>query len=79
MPLVKAFVQHNADLNAPNQDGETPLIQSIKDNASEEIVNALVSRKVRVNDADKDGNTALHWALLQKKYVLFREGVLIAC
>ena len=46
----------------------TPLMVAICEDA-DEIAQQLISRRARLNDVDKQGNTALHHAVLLHRYV----------
>ncbi|XP_015684882.1 ankyrin repeat and SOCS box protein 10 [Protobothrops mucrosquamatus] len=66
---VGLLLQHGADLEAPNAEGETPLIaacslaHSARDaEAHFDVCRQLVEAGARVNAADRDRQRPLHWA-----------------
>ncbi|PTB40410.1 hypothetical protein M441DRAFT_101590, partial [Trichoderma asperellum CBS 433.97] len=59
--LVKLLLEHNADPNCPNEDGETPLyLATIRRN--EPIVKLLLKKGANPNCADHYGGNALNFA-----------------
>ena len=57
------------DINAKDEDGNTFLILSVKQELNY-ITNLLLERGVDINIQNKEGNTALHYALSAKNFIL---------
>lgn len=55
---VKLLIEYGADINAQNDDKQTPLHAA----SSKEITEYLISKGANVNSQDKHGNSPLHWA-----------------
>jgi ankyrin repeat protein len=62
-----------ADLNAPNDDGETPLMRAVM-MGDAELVEALVKAGANVNAADKSGKTALDYGYAEEPGI-FRDEI----
>ncbi|SHG82047.1 ankyrin repeat domain-containing protein [Ferrimonas marina] len=65
-PLLKTFRRHPATLEAPNQQGQTPLMVAAELNDGAEALrwaNWLLDSKVALSARDRGGQTALHLAL----------------
>lgn len=61
LSVAKLLVQHGANLNAKNSDGETPLALAIR-GANSYLVAYLVKAGSKFwIDADKDGRTLFHY------------------
>jgi uncharacterized protein len=63
---VNNLLRSGADVNAHDADGFTPLIHEIVTSTygfNAEIAQALCSAGARLDRADHDGNTPLHWAI----------------
>ena len=64
LPIAQLLLDHGADINAPNDWGDTALIDASR-SGNVAIVKLLVSRGADVN-ADDDGMTALGYVELSK-------------
>lgn len=60
LDLVKLFVEHGADVNRINMNGQTPLIQALM-MGNREAVDLLLNLGADVNGKDRWGATGLHW------------------
>ena len=58
--IVKVLVQANADIQKPNYNGGTCLINSVQ---SEELCEFLLKNGAEVNAQDYQQKTALHYAI----------------
>jgi ankyrin repeat protein len=67
--IVKDMLEKGADVNISQDDGNryTPLIMAVR-NDYEDIAKLLLGHGAGVAVKDKEGNTALHWAV-KKQYV----------
>lgn len=65
LPTVELIVSRDADLNAQNPEGKTPLIFAAK-NGNLEMVKFLVSKGAHMNIKDNKGARALTWAEKRK-------------
>lgn len=61
MPTVELIVSRDADLNAQNPEGKTPLIFAAR-NGNLEMVKFLVAKGAHMNIKDNKGARALTWA-----------------
>ncbi|KXZ24286.1 hypothetical protein AYB33_10975 [Leptospira santarosai] len=72
--ITKYFVEHGADVNAENNDGQTPLHKATKI----EIIKYLVENGANMNAKDNDGQTPLHkatkWRSFEIIEYLIRQG-----
>ncbi|CAD6440133.1 f2d0053b-2845-4e20-acca-a4efe87969a9-CDS [Sclerotinia trifoliorum] len=64
--IVKLLLEHGADVGLRNQTGQTPLHLVTRDTVLMEL---LLASGVGLNDADTDGDTALHFAASNLRYV----------
>jgi ankyrin repeat protein len=63
LPLLKDFIEKlGCDVQYAAEDGRTLLHTSVSNNASEELVQYLLDKKVDPNVKDKQGNAPLHVA-----------------
>lgn len=60
--VIQQLIGFNADINAKNNDGHTPLMLAVK-NSHLKSVSLLLDRKADVNLIDKNNRTALFYAL----------------
>lgn len=58
---VELLIKYGADINRPNPDGETPLIDVVRWGNCE-AARVLLQAGADVNLPDRNGNTPLHWA-----------------
>lgn len=63
--VVKFLADHGADLEKPNRNGGTCLINSVQ---NAELCRFLIDRGVDVNIADTSGNLALHYAIKEGRF-----------
>ncbi|ELR11667.1 ankyrin, putative [Acanthamoeba castellanii str. Neff] len=61
---AQALIEHGADVNATNDDGETPLHTNVQQSASYEFLKCLVDHGADVTARDAAGRSVLHRALL---------------
>lgn len=59
--MLQLLLEHKADLNAENFDGNTPLVMAVKGNQRESI-RMLVNAGADVNHESDSGSTAAHYA-----------------
>jgi len=59
--LLRAFINHGADLNITDVQGFTPLIEACRSDATQ-VVRVLIELKADVNFVDKNGHRALYYA-----------------
>ena len=59
--MVELLLSSGADINARNEDQQTPLI-AMSVASFTEGVELLISKKADVNAKDRSGKIALHWA-----------------
>jgi ankyrin repeat protein len=59
--MVRTLLAHQANPNRASQDGATPLHRAVIGNHAD-IIALLVSKGARINQADVNGMTALHYA-----------------
>ena len=71
--VIQRLVERGADLSAVNGRGQTPLLVSLSCKTSEEGTGILLASGSDVLMADRDGNTALHYAVLNPRLL---EGIL---
>ena len=57
------MLQNNADVHAKDTDGRTPLVRAIAKLGTVHLVSRLLEAGAKPDEADKEGNTSLHWAL----------------
>ncbi|TIA61732.1 ankyrin [Aureobasidium pullulans] len=55
---AKQLLAHGADVNAPNEFGETPIFHALK--CSSQAVELLLTHKAKTEILDNDGNSLLH-------------------
>jgi len=68
--ILDEFIKLEADINAQNAKGETPLLLAVL-SGDERLVRKLIESGADVNIADKDGNTPLIYAsLLNNEFVI---------
>lgn len=67
--IVKEFAKKNVNLEATDEAGDTPLIIAAKSNF-EDLSLFFLDQGSAVNHANKDGSTALHYAVENKLYGL---------
>lgn len=65
--IILCLLDHGASLN-----NNTPLIDAIENNYSEEIVKYIIDHGVDINKVDKNGKTALQYAIKKRKEILIR-------
>lgn len=63
--VVKFLADHGGDLEKPNRNGGTCLINSVQ---NAELCRFLIDRGVDVNVADTSGNLALHYAIKEGRF-----------
>jgi ankyrin repeat protein len=61
---IQLLIDHGADPNCPNGDGDRPLHLAAKTGPRPDLTTLLLENKVDVNARDPDGNTALHIAIV---------------
>jgi ankyrin repeat protein len=64
--IVKLLLEHGADAALRNQKGQTPQHLVTKDTA---LIELLLANGTGLNDADAEGNTALHFAASNLRYI----------
>ncbi|CAB0030052.1 unnamed protein product [Trichogramma brassicae] len=68
---MELLLRRGADPNLANAQGETPLLQIVRENREVDLIETLLEfsddeyRPVRMNDRDREGNSPLHLALLR--------------
>ncbi|ETS81157.1 hypothetical protein PFICI_06159 [Pestalotiopsis fici W106-1] len=67
--IVMALVLAGADLHAVDEEGHTPLIRVVKGEMGDGLVALMLESGAQVNTADKEGNTALHYAAMQNNLI----------
>ena len=66
LEIFKSLIKNGADINAPNTEGEVPLMNAVSaDNA--EIVNLLIELKADINKTNSKGTTPLLFAARKTK------------
>lgn len=68
--ITKAIID-GANVNVKTAQGETPFMLAIKREKSEITEYLLESGRVQLNEVDKKGNSAAHYAVLTENYDLF--------
>ena len=63
LTFLKNIILEHSNINAQNNQGETPLMYGINNKADESLLLALIEKKANVHKTDKNGNTALHLAV----------------
>lgn len=68
LAITKYAVDHGANVNKPDEDGETPLISAIShidkdDYSGMQLLHLLLKKGADVNAQDKQGLTCLHYAV----------------
>ena len=66
--LVRELVERGADVNAGDDDGDTPLMMAAKYGATA-VARLLLQRGAFVHAKDREGRTALHWAAARGDFV----------
>lgn len=61
--FLKNTILKHSNINAQNNQGETPLMYGINNQADETLLLSLIEKKANVHKTDKNGNTALHLAV----------------
>lgn len=61
--IVALFIQHNADINLPNNEQEYPVIMASHSKTTE-ITELLLNAGVNINIQDSEGQNALHMAII---------------
>ena len=69
--IVRLLVEHDADCNIQDDDGQTPLIHATV-GGYEEVAGLLLSYGASVQIADHRSRSALHWALMGRRDRLLR-------
>lgn len=64
--IVKYLVEHGADINKPNYNGGTCLINSVQ---SASLCDFLLKNGADVNARDIQNKSALHYAIQEHRYV----------
>ncbi|XP_062585229.1 uncharacterized protein LOC134246896 [Saccostrea cucullata] len=59
LEIAKTLIQHNANVNGTNSDGETPLFYATKGSHCN-IMKLLIDYKTKIDIQNKYGNTCLH-------------------
>lgn len=62
--VLDIFLQKGANIDAANDQGETPLHRSVRNRRPFAMVTALLSRGANVNACTKRFDTPLHYAIL---------------
>ena len=70
--IIERLVDRGADLSALNNRGQTPLLVGIAADNSLQGLEIILERGSSVQVADKDGNTALHFAVRQGPRILVK-------
>lgn len=60
--MAKELINHNANINIQDRNGNTPLIYAAY-NANLELINLLIEENATLDIQDNNGSTALHHAL----------------
>lgn len=68
--IVRVLLRHQVDCNERDSDGLMPLMHAII-GGYEDVMVSLIEHGARIDDADAQGRTALHWAVMHR-----REGLL---
>ena len=63
LDVADELLQNNADVHAKDTDGRTPLVRAIAKLGTVHLVSRLLEAGAKPDEADKEGNTSLHWAL----------------
>lgn len=71
VPFVKELIAMGADVNLPDNQGATPLINAVMYN-NKDVAEALLAAKAAINKADKDGTVPLVHAIRNRDMDLFR-------
>ena len=61
--VADELLQNNADVHAKDTEGMTPLVRAIAKLGTVHLVSRLLEAGAKPDEADKKGNTSLHWAL----------------
>jgi ankyrin repeat protein len=67
--VIKSFVEVGADINTPNNKGETPVFVAAEDKRID-MVRLLVKLGADINIADNDNFTPVHIAAMQGRVVM---------
>ncbi len=70
MENAELLISNNVDVNVTDDFGNSPLILAVKSEEGNKIVKLLISKKADLNKRDKNGRTALGWALWQLEHAL---------
>ncbi|KAI1098382.1 ankyrin repeat-containing domain protein [Jackrogersella minutella] len=63
--IVTALVIAGAKLQAPDENGRTPLTRAVMNEMPDSLISLMLESKVSVNAKDKQRNTALHHAAMK--------------
>ncbi len=66
--MFDLVLENTGNINILNKDGMSPLIVAARVNSDISIFRKLIPRRANVNQQDKVGNTALHYAIGNKNY-----------
>ena len=69
--VLRLLLQHNADVNIPDNYGEMPLQRSVK-REKENLVRLLLEHSANVNGQDDEGRTLLNWSVKRGEERLVR-------
>jgi hypothetical protein len=61
--VADELLRNNADVHAKDTEGMTPLVRAIAKLGTVHLVSRLLEAGAKPDEADKKGNTSLHWAL----------------
>ena len=67
--MIQRLVDRGADLSAVNRRGQTPLLVFLAAKTSVEGLKVLFGSGCNVHASDQDGNTALHYALRDLRFL----------
>ncbi|MDB6063834.1 MAG: Ankyrin repeat-like protein [Pedosphaera sp.] len=62
MEIAQILLEHGADANLKNSEGQTALLGAVQQN-DEKMVQLLLEHAADANAADKKGNTSLNWEI----------------
>lgn len=69
MEIIRELIKNGANINATNENGETPLYKSAFW-AGMNIILTLIELGANVDAKDINGNTPLHIAIAKGEYIL---------